>query len=150
MASPNCTGCIALLLSGLKIEGAHEQITPYLIKRAIENTAHPVEESIGGGAGLVQVERAFDYLLAYKDSLLHRIHIDIKYSPPKSNQTFRGIYIKDHDECYDTRDYLITVEPKFFEKKTRMSGVSELADVNEYDDKDENLLNCIYFNQLKL
>lgn len=53
MASPNCCGCIALVLSGLKQNKI--EFNPFGVKRAVENTAHLVDESIGSGAGLIQV-----------------------------------------------------------------------------------------------
>lgn len=130
MASPNCTGCIALILSGLKAQGL--RTTPYAVKRAIENTANQIEETVGGGAGLVQVEKAYDYLLAYNDSLLHSIHFDVKHTAKSA--TFRGIYLKDQDEVNETRDYQLTIEPKFFENKSRS------FELNEALEKDENLL----------
>jgi tripeptidyl-peptidase-2 len=130
MASPNCCGCISLILSGMKDQGV--ETTPYFVKRAIENTAQPIEETVGGGAGLVQVERAFDYLLSYKDSTLQRVHFDIKCQVNSVN--FRGLYLKDHDQVNETRDYQITVEPKFFENWSRSPIVDQSFD------KDETLL----------
>ena len=56
MSSPNCCGCIALVLSGLKQRSV--EYTPYGIRRSLENTAMPVDEAIGSGSGLVQVEKA--------------------------------------------------------------------------------------------
>ena len=53
MASPNCCGCLALILSGLKLSGI--EFNPFGVKRAIENTALLVDEAIGCGAGLIQV-----------------------------------------------------------------------------------------------
>jgi hypothetical protein len=43
---------LALLLSGLKSLGV--EFNPYGVKRAIENTALPVDEPLGSGAGLIQ------------------------------------------------------------------------------------------------
>ena len=54
MASPNCCGCLALVLSGLKDNQI--EFNPYGVKRAIENTALKVDETLGSGAGLIQVE----------------------------------------------------------------------------------------------
>jgi tripeptidyl-peptidase-2 len=54
MASPNCCGCLALILSGLKENGI--DFNPYGVKRAIENTALKVDETLGSGAGLIQVD----------------------------------------------------------------------------------------------
>jgi len=53
MASPNCCGCLALVLSGLKQNGIESN--PYGVKRAIENTALKVDETLASGAGLIQV-----------------------------------------------------------------------------------------------
>lgn len=135
MASPNCAGCIALVLSGLKKQGV--RVTPYAVKRAIENTALPIEESLGGGAGLVQVNGAYDYLLAYKDSLLHSLHFDIKHTAKST--TWRGLYLKDPDEINETRDYQVTIEPKFFENKSRSFVLSDAIG------KDEDLLSSKIF-----
>ncbi|MEM7387478.1 MAG: tripeptidyl peptidase II, partial [Verrucomicrobiota bacterium] len=62
MASPNATGCIALLLSALKAEKIPYQ--PHTIRRALENTAVPQGEwpAVDQGHGLLQVEQAYDYL----------------------------------------------------------------------------------------
>ena len=53
MSSPNCSGCLALILSGLKDNKI--EFNPFGIKRAIENTALQVDETLGSGAGLIQV-----------------------------------------------------------------------------------------------
>ncbi|CAF0707859.1 unnamed protein product [Brachionus calyciflorus] len=131
MASPNCCGCLALILSGLKSNEI--EFNPFGVKRAIENTAIQVDEPIGCGAGLIQVERAYDYLADYKDSIFQKIHFDIKYLGKPKN--LKGIYLKNDDELTETRDYLIVIEPVFFENVTR----SYL--VNESIENDENLLN---------
>jgi len=62
MSSPNCCGGLALVLSAAKAQG-----TPYTaaaVRRAIENTASPVEqiEPWALGAGLLNVPRAHEYL----------------------------------------------------------------------------------------
>ena len=54
MASPNCCGSLALILSGLKQRRV--EFNPFGVKRALENTALPVDEVLGCGAGLIQVE----------------------------------------------------------------------------------------------
>ncbi len=128
MSSPNCCGCISLILSGLKQNSI--EYNPYGVRRALENTAQPVDEVIGAGAGLVQVERAFDYLVEYKDNLLQKMGFDVKYM--KKSQQMRGVYLKNQDEISETRDYLISIDPFFFENKTRSYEVPEgiEADVN--------------------
>jgi tripeptidyl-peptidase-2 len=54
MSSPNCCGCLALIVSGLRQRGV--DFNPFGVKRAIENTAVCVDEAIGCGAGLIQVK----------------------------------------------------------------------------------------------
>lgn len=39
----------------------------------------------------------------------------------------KGIYLKNDDELSQTRDYLIAIEPIFFENSTRSYMVNELA-----------------------
>jgi tripeptidyl-peptidase-2 len=130
MSSPNCCGCLGLILSGLKANKI--DYNPFGVKRAIENTALPVDESIGQGAGLIQVEKAYEYLVQYKDSIYQKIHFDLR-STFKSKHT-RGIYLKNSDELNETRDYLITIEPQFFENVTK-------SHLPQSDCHDENLLN---------
>lgn len=47
----------------------------------------------------------------------------------------KGIYLKNNDELTETRDYLVAIEPVFFENKSRSFMV------NESLDHDEDLLN---------
>ena len=79
-----------------------------------------------------KVEKAYEYMVEYKDSLFQKIHFDIKYSS-KSKQS-RGIYLKECDELTETRDYLVTVEPKFFENKLK-TALSKEKQLN-LNDKD--------------
>jgi hypothetical protein len=82
MASPNCCGSIALILSGLVANGV--EYYPYGIQRALENTALKVDDELGSGSGLIQIDKAYDYL------------------------------IKNHENTNKMVDHLISVEPKFF------------------------------------
>ena len=75
MSSPNCCGCLALILSGLKQNNI--EFNPFGVKRAIENTAHQVDDLIGSGTGLIQVEKAYNYLVDYRESVFQKIHFDI-------------------------------------------------------------------------
>jgi hypothetical protein len=64
MSSPNCAGCVALLLSALLAQGI--PYTPWGLRRALENTAEPLvggTDIFGTGHGLVQVVRAYGHLL---------------------------------------------------------------------------------------
>ena len=67
MSSPNATGCIALLISAAKSEGM--KISPARIKQALRNTASFIEgfSCLQQGCGMIQVQKAWDYLKANKD-----------------------------------------------------------------------------------
>ncbi len=121
MSSPNCCGCIALILSGLKAQNI--DYNPFGVKRALENTALTVDEPIGSGAGLIQVESAFDFLVEYKDNLFQRINFNVEYV--KKSQHLKGIYIKNYDEVNETRDYLVTVDTNFYENQTRSFDIPQ-------------------------
>ena len=62
-SSPNATGCIALLLSGLKAES--KPYTPFRIKNAIVNSGKPINENFE--IGLLQVQKAWEYLNTHYD-----------------------------------------------------------------------------------
>lgn len=135
MASPNCCGCLALVLSGLKAN--HVDYNPFGVKRAIENTALDVDELVGQGAGLIQVEKAYDYLIQHKENIFQKIQFECRCYLSKSRQT-RGIYLKNSDELNDTRDFMMTVEPFFFETHSR----KDYLPLHEQpDNHDESLLN---------
>ncbi len=133
MSSPNCCGCLALILSGLKQNNI--EFNPFGVKRAIENTAHPVDDLIGSGNGLIQVEKAYNYLVDYRESVFQKIHFDIKHT--HKSRAYRGIYLKNSDELNETRDYMITVEPIFFENKLK----TELSSEKVVNLLDKDLLN---------
>lgn len=92
MASPNCCGSIALLLSALK---AHPEMTytPHSVRRAIENTARfcPEISPFNQGSGLLQIKAAWSWFQAlpkefapYND---HRIKVRVDHSR-------RGLYLR--------------------------------------------------------
>ena len=68
MSSPLATGCIALLLSACKALGIC--VTPHRMRKALENSAKPMDNlsTLQQGWGMIQVDKAFDYLVANKDS----------------------------------------------------------------------------------
>lgn len=135
MSSPNCCGCLALILSGLKQNNV--EFNPFGVKRAIENTAQTVDEVLGSGAGLIQVEKAYEYLINYKENIFQKIHFEIKQT--LKSKTFRGIYLKNSDEIKETRDYLVSVEPIFFDNKLKTAfTLDKQVDLNNKD-----LLECI-------
>lgn len=106
-----------MILSGLLDNNV--QFFPYGVKRAIEITALEVDEAIAAGAGLIQVDKAFDYLMKTRDDVLNKVEFELKCGVDST----RGIYLKSPNEVMQTKDYLISVEPKFF---------SEFKDENKF------------------
>ncbi|KAL0659456.1 hypothetical protein Bca4012_080041 [Brassica carinata] len=76
MSSPSACGAIALLLSAMKAEGI--PVSPYSVRRALENTSTPVgdlpEDKLTTGQGLMQVDKAYEYLKQFKDCPCLRHH----------------------------------------------------------------------------
>lgn len=137
MASPNLCGCLALVLSSLKQQSIY--YTPYSIKRALENTSNAAcDETIGVGAGLVQVEKLHEYLVGYKDHPDVSVSYEVRYLK-KAQSKMCGIYLKSSDEVSETRDHLITIEPVFFENRTRSIYM------NESIEHDLAKLECNYY-----
>lgn len=67
MSSPLATGCIALLLSACKALGI--LVTPSRLRKALQNTALVMTNlnTLQQGWGMIQVDKAFEYLQAHKD-----------------------------------------------------------------------------------
>jgi len=112
MASPNACGGIAVVLSGLKAEGI--AYSPHSVRRAIQNTARPVErvDSFTQGPGLLQVDRAFEHLGAHQDADGERLRFDARLL---RQDKARGILLREPHSAkrpYQTR---VTVRPMFRE-----------------------------------
>ncbi|MBA0679860.1 hypothetical protein Goari_011606, partial [Gossypium aridum] len=69
MASPSACGGIALLISAMKAEGI--TVSPYSVRKALENTSIPVgglpEDKLTSGQGLMQVDKAYEYVQKSQD-----------------------------------------------------------------------------------
>ena len=67
MSSPHAAGCVALLVSAMKALGI--PVSFNRIKRALQNTAKelPGLNNLQQGAGMIQVDKAWEYLQKYKD-----------------------------------------------------------------------------------
>ncbi|KZV44832.1 tripeptidyl-peptidase 2-like [Dorcoceras hygrometricum] len=69
MASPCACGGVALLISAMKAEGL--PVSPYNVREALENTSVPVggspEDKLSAGQGLMQVDKAYDYIQKLRD-----------------------------------------------------------------------------------
>ncbi len=110
MASPNACGAIALLLSGLK----DKQIAygPPRIARALKNTATLIEGQtrFAQGAGLIQVDQAFQYLIDHAKDLGEDVHIKVAADGD------RGIYLREPAETEKPSQHSIRLQPVFHEK----------------------------------
>ncbi|KAL6054111.1 tripeptidyl-peptidase II Tpp2, variant 2 [Balamuthia mandrillaris] len=99
MSSPNCCGGVALILSALKAEGTF--YTPYLIYKALENTAKPIEggDRFALGQGLIQVLSSYEWLARYPtllgDSLATSFYYEVDL-PLRDNS--RGLYLRGLEE----------------------------------------------------
>ncbi len=111
MASPHACGCIALLLSACKAEGI--PISPPRIQRAIENSSKvmPSLTSLQQGCGMLQVDKAFEHLVATKDFASEDVHFQVHLEGRVGNP--RGIYLRQPEESSTKQSFSVNVCPKF-------------------------------------
>jgi tripeptidyl-peptidase-2 len=105
MASPNCCGCISLLLSALKAE--NRSYTPYLLKRAIQNSGKDVGDDLC--VKFIQVVDAWAYLGKVSD--LSNFHLDYTISVNDG----RGVYLRNPEETSRLNSFNVSITPKFLE-----------------------------------
>ncbi len=120
MSSPNACGGIALLLSGLKSEGI--AYTPQRVKRAVGNTCRVLEdvEVFAQGRGLIQIDRAYDYLVENK----HHKDDDLRFEVSVSDRDgARGIYLRENYEHTAIVRRKAKVEAKFHEDASSKAKV---------------------------
>lgn len=108
MASPHVAGAVGILLSGLKQQGL--PYSPYSVRRALENSALYLDyvEPFAQGSGLLQVDKAFDFLFNYHNQQER----DVRFHVTCGAGNNKGIYIrgKYHNDIYE---YSVSVEPCF-------------------------------------
>lgn len=112
MAAPHVAGAIALIISGLKEKKI--PYTPYSIKRALWNTATKLGyvDPFAQGAGLLNVEKAFEYLVKYANEKENSIRFNINVGPNNS----KGIHIRER-LLKKTQEFNVTIEPVYFNEK---------------------------------
>nr|XP_023026432.1 tripeptidyl-peptidase 2-like [Leptinotarsa decemlineata] len=110
MASPHAAGTIAVLLSGLVQQNL--SYSPYVVRRALENTASFIEgvEVPAQGSGLIQVEKAFDYLVNFNAECDRNVRFQIQCGSLNS----KGIYIRSKPHT-SSHTFKVSVEPHFLD-----------------------------------
>ncbi|KAL8557152.1 hypothetical protein ACS0TY_004563 [Phlomoides rotata] len=121
MSSPCACGGVALLLSAMKAEGI--PVSPYSVREALENTCIPVgsspEDKLSAGQGLMQVDKAYDYIQKSRDIPSVRYQLKINQSG-KTTPTSRGIYLREADSCHRSTEWTVKVEPKFHDDASNL------------------------------
>lgn len=116
MASPSACGGTALLISAMKAEGI--PVSPYSVRKALENTAVPIgdlpEDKLSTGQGLMQVDKAFEYIQKCQNFPCVQYQINIQQSG-KTRPSSRGIYLREPSACRQTTEWVVQVNPKFHE-----------------------------------
>jgi len=108
MSSPHACGLIALLISACKAAGI--AVSPARLRRAIENTAKPMPGmiSVQQGAGMIQVDKAWEYLKRHEDVPHEDIYYDVKVG-----NSLRGIYLRQAHETGVENSFVVTVDPQW-------------------------------------
>jgi tripeptidyl-peptidase-2 len=99
------------LISACKAEGIG--VSPARIRRAMENTAKmfPKLSTLQQGWGMIQVDRAFEYLQAHKEEDTEDIYFDVRVENRSGNP--RGIYLRQPEEANLRQTFAIGVDPQF-------------------------------------
>jgi tripeptidyl-peptidase II len=124
MSCPNATGCVSLVLSACK--DSNIPISYPRIRRAIENTALPTKGSsiVQEGWGMIQVNKAFEYLQQYKDDIYEDIYYNVKIV--NKHNTPRGIYLRHNTETNVKQTISVSIEPQFRRETTISNELQQL------------------------
>ncbi|XP_010434266.1 PREDICTED: tripeptidyl-peptidase 2 [Camelina sativa] len=141
MASPSACGAIALLLSAMKAEGI--PVSPYTVRRALENTSTPVgdlpEDKLTTGQGLMQVDKAYEYLKKFQDCPCVNYQIKVNLSG-KTIPTSRGIYLREGTACRQSTEWTVQVDPKFHEGASNLKELVPFEECLELHTTDEGVV----------
>ncbi|KAJ8930438.1 hypothetical protein NQ314_016765 [Rhamnusium bicolor] len=110
MASPHAAGVVCLLLSGVIQQKL--PYSPYIVRRALENTANFIEgvEIPAQGSGLIQMEKAFDYLVNYHAEQERDVRFQIQCGSANS----KGIYLRSRLHT-SLHTFKVSIEPHFLD-----------------------------------
>ncbi|XP_024527545.1 tripeptidyl-peptidase 2 [Selaginella moellendorffii] len=143
MASPCACGGIALVLSSLKEEG--RPISPYVVRKALENTAARIrnspEECLTTGRGLLQVDKAYEYLQKCKElpSLWYPVQVTRAANP---GPTMRGIYLRDACESQRASEWTVQVKTKFQEGVDKLDVLAPFEERLQLESTDVSIVKC--------
>ncbi|KAK8511926.1 hypothetical protein V6N12_074615 [Hibiscus sabdariffa] len=141
MASPSACGGIALLISAMKAEGI--TVSPYSVRKALENTSIPIgglpEDKLTTGQGLMQVDKAYEYIQKSRDFPCVCYQIKISQSG-KSTPTSRGIYLREATACQHSTEWAVQVEPKFHEDASKLEELVTFEECIELHSSDNAVL----------
>eukprot|EP00051_Salpingoeca_urceolata_P014677 m.187358 g.187358 ORF g.187358 m.187358 type:complete len:1260 (+) comp18155_c0_seq12:47-3826(+) len=123
MSSPNATGGIALVLSGLKARGV--PYSPQSIRRALENTAINPDglSRFDHGYGLIQVDAAFEYSVAHQEA--RELACSFAVNTSCHGQSGRGVYLREHADAggHNSVDAYVTITPKLHENRPQQERI---------------------------
>ncbi|KAL9240459.1 hypothetical protein vseg_014675 [Gypsophila vaccaria] len=141
MSSPSACGGIALIISAMKAEGIH--VSPYSVRRALENTCVPIsslpEERLTTGMGLMQVDKAFEYVRQSLDapSVWYEVKINLS---GKTTPTYRGIYLREKSACQQPAEWTVQVAPKFHEDASNLDDLVPFEECIELHSTDTTVV----------
>ncbi|EXC19138.1 Tripeptidyl-peptidase 2 [Morus notabilis] len=141
MSSPSACGGIALLVSALKAEGI--PVSPYSVRKALENTCVSIgilpEDKLSTGEGLMQVDRAHEYLRQSRN--IPSVWYQIKVAQSgKSTPVSRGIYLREPSACQQSSEWTVQVEPKFHEDASNLDELVPFEDCIELHSSDQAIV----------
>ncbi|XVE58530.1 hypothetical protein DITRI_Ditri04bG0176600 [Diplodiscus trichospermus] len=141
MASPSACGGIALLISAMKAEEI--PVSPYSVRKALENTSVPVgglpEDKLTTGQGLMQVDKAYEYVQKCRDFSCVWYQIKINQSG-KSTLTSRGIYLREASACQQCTEWTVQVDPKFHEDASNLEELVPFEECIELHSSDNGVV----------
>ncbi|PON90851.1 Tripeptidyl peptidase [Trema orientale] len=146
MSSPSACGGIALLLSAMKAEDI--RVSPYSVRKALENTCIPIgslpEDKLSTGEGLMQVDRAHEYLRQSKNVPCVWYQIKVTQSG-KSTPVSRGIYLREPSACQQCSEWTVQVEPKFHEDASNLDELVPFEECIELHSSDQAVVRASEF-----
>lgn len=138
MASPNACGSVALLLSAAK--GTKTDVTPYSVRRALQNTARRIESltPFAQGAGLIQVDAAWKYLEKHEEDTGERLPYDVIVGDGQ-----RGILLRNWPRLRTPWTGEVRIRPRFprstpketiarFEQRLRLRATEPWVETGEF------------------